>query len=425
MAVTIELANLDYSEHVDISSIALTRKVMPRHNGPRTAVIEAPSGSSLLTDTFGDGDPALRKGNRKLIVWDDEAITDDNTTGIVFHGRVFLVERVGDGETNKVTITAFQPLWSETGFEGDDRAGRVVRDSTGNFIDPDFSELAVADEIAAGTLVHAILENSQVVGSEGDPGGEGPLPIDIDTGPFDAAADVSPSNDMAWPKYVGDFLRQIVDTNLVDIVEVPVDPVEGSYVMTSVSVVDLAGEDASGTVHFDYWTGSYNAKAARHVEDFTVYCSKLYDYLGPRIDQSHWGGNITPGSPGTTSDPTASRAKYGGPGTDHGQFILIRIFDANDVENSLRPLYLKLWDAEQLLRMEPGDKLYLTPAPGDYALFQPFGVDYDTGYLVAVNVGGDFGVNIAAVQRVYGYDVEWDREDVKRVTNLLVSADAS
>jgi hypothetical protein len=102
----------------------------------------------------------------------------------------------------------------------------------------------------------------------------------------------------------------------------------------------------------------------------------------------------------------------------------IRVFDADDVENTVRPLFLSLWNAEMGLRVEPREMLYLTPAPDAYALFVPF-TGYNVGDLVAVNVGGDFGVDIAATQRIYGFDVEWDRHGVQRVTNLLVTADAA
>lgn len=407
-AISVWLYNLDTSEGVDISRIALTKRHAPRHNQPNssTFVVEVPAGHALVTDAFTDGYPAMRKGNRKLLAWRDG--------DIIHNGRVFSVERNGDGRNNRAIITSMGPSM-ELGYESEDRAGRPVRDETGNFIDPTFDS-----PITGAELVFQILTNSQVVGDEGDPGGEGPLPIDLTTGTFSSTADLSPENNMSWPILAGDFFKMLVDTDLIDIVWRPVDPAEGldPYAMVAVSVVDLHGSDVSGTVHFDYWTGSFNAKNARHVEDFATINNKLYDYLGPRIDKQHWAGNITPGSPGTTADPTDSRTLYG------GQFMQIRVYDANDVENTVRPLFLKLWDAEQRLRMEPRDVLFLTPSPDSKALFQPY-TDYSLGDLIAVNVGGDFGVNIAGIQRVYGWDVEWDRQGIERVTNIIVTADAA
>lgn len=405
----IKLWNLDTSESSDITDVCLSRSAKVLHNWTRTFTVEVPAGHASITTAFADGDPAARRGNRKLIVKRDGSV--------IHHGRLFNIERAGDGTRNRATITSFDPLM-ELGYESDDRAGRPVRDATGNFISPVFNAGA---PIAPGDLIQQILTNSIQTGDESDPTpGEGPLPIDLDEGTFDlTGTDVNPRDNMQWPMMVGDFIQSIVDTGQADIYLRPVDPAEGldPYFMVSLSVVNLFGTDKSGTVHFDYWTGSKNAKTARHVEDFAPINNKLYDYLGPRLTQNRWKGNITPGTAGTTVDPTASRDKY-------GVFMQIREFDSVGRENdpAIRPLYIAGWNAEQGYRVEPRDMLFLTPNPDAKAVFEPYD-DYNVGDLVAVNVGGDFGVNIAAVQRVYGWSVEWDREGVERVSELLVSAD--
>jgi len=421
--IAVWLYNLDTSEGVDITSIALEKKASVRHNHTRNFTVEVPSGDPLVTDTFGDGYPAMRKGNRKLLVFRDDEI--------IHHGRVFGVERTGDGTTNRAVITSFDPLM-ELGYDSEDRAGRPVRDETGNFISPSFTPSgggSAGDPISGADLIFQILTNSQVVGDEGDPGGEGPLPIDLTTGDLDLdvppAIDLGPSDSMSWPVMIGDFIQQIVDSNVVDIYLRPVDPIEyedtnfplDPYQMVALSAVNLFGTDRSSTVHFDYWTGSKNAKACRHVEDFSPINNKLYDYLGPRVNQNRWKGNIVPGSPGTIVDPSASRALY-------GVFMQIREFDSVGTESSVRPLFIALWNAEQGLRVEPRDMLFITPNPDSKALFEPY-TDYNVGDLVTVNVGGEFGVNIAAVQRIYGWDVEWDRNGIERVSQLLVSADVA
>lgn len=414
--INVKIYNLDSSEYVDITEICLEKKLVRRHNQSRALSITVPSGHSLVTSAFGDGYPAMQSGDRKLYV--------ERDSSPIYHGRIFNVERTGDGEVNRATMTAFDPLM-EMGYESEDRAGRPVRDSTSNFVTPEF-----ASPITGADLIYEILTTSAQTGTESDPTpGEGPHPIDLTLGTFSSTADLSPENNMSWPVMIGDFIAQLIASGQIDIDLRPVAIGEAPdpYSMVALSVVDLFGSDLSGTVHFDYWTGDRNAKSARHVEDFSTICNKLYDYLGPKalrpdgtVWVGHWAGNITPGTAGTTVDPTDSRARYGGPGS--GQFMQIRILDANDTENIVRPLFLANWNAEMQYRVTPRPLLFLTPNPDEYALYEPFS-DYDCGDLISVNVGGDFGVNISAIQRVYGYDVEWDREGIERVTNLIVSAD--
>lgn len=418
--IVVKLANLDTSVLVDISEIALEKKATVRHNHTRQFVIECPAGHALLTatGTMGDGVPNLHRGDRKLLVWQDDTI--------VHHGRIFLTERVGDGEKNMVTITSMDPLM-ELGFDADDRAGRPVRDSTGNFISPVFND---GDPVSGPELIYQILTNGLTAAAENPgPGGEGPLPIHLDSGNFDTGGvDLNPRDNMQWPMLIGDFVQMLVDTNVVDIYLRPIDPAESldAYAMVEFFARDLYGTDKHDTVHFDYWTGSFNAGAARHVEDFATINNKLYDYLGPRLNQNQWKSNITPsgypdGMGGATwgSEVTdavaASRARY-------GTFMQIRALDSTQAEDAVRPLYVAGWLAEQTLRLEPRPILLLTPSLDVHAAFEPY-TDYNVGDLIAVNVGGDFGVDLAGIQRVYGFDVEWDRQGVQRVTNLIVSAD--
>lgn len=412
--LVLKLYDLQTSESADISSIALTKKASRRLNLSKSFSVEVPSGDSLVTDVFGDGFPAMESGDRKLIVW------RDGVTQPIFHGRVFTVERNGDGTKNRAVITAFDP-GMELGYEMDDRAGRYLRDETGNFISPTFNG---GGEISGGDLIFQAMTNSQQTGTESDPNpGEGPLPIDLTTGTFDTtippAIDMSILDDMDFPIMLGDLIARITQTGVCDVDLRPVDPSEGldAYVMCALSAVNRLGSDQSASVHFDYWTGSKNAKGCRHVEDFATLCNKLYDYLGPRLNQNQWKANITPGTAGTTVDPSASRTRY-------GTFMQIREKDSIGTESSSRPMYIVEWNAEAGLRIIPRNMLFITPNSDDKALYLPFGDDYDVGDLVAVNIGGDLGLSVAAAQRVYGYDVEWSRENVERVSELIASADA-
>jgi hypothetical protein len=424
VSLTIEIRDLQSNVVADISTAALTRELSVLHNQTRSFKVGALSNNSLFTDTYsGDSMRNLRKGNRKLLVWEDGQI--------IFHGRIFSVERVGTADRNDLTITAFDPMM-ELGFDSEDRAGRVVRGSTiaggtydGNFIDPKFvSSVDGGAAISGPDLIHQIITNSLNTGSESDPSpGEGPLPIDLTTGTFDLdvppAVDLSVVDTMDWPVLIGDFIAQLVATGVCDVYMRPVDPSEGldPYAMVALSAVSSFGTDRHATVHFDFWTGDENAKECKHTEDFSTINNKLYVYLGPRIDKSHWRSNITPGSSGTTIDPTSSRATY-------GVFMSIREFDSIGTESGSRPLYLALWNAEQGYRVEPRDLLWITPQDGSGSLYTA-PQDFEVGDLVAINVGSKFGLALAETQRVYGYTKTWSREDVPSLSQLLTSADIS
>lgn len=416
MTVTIKLLNAaDSDEVADISSIALERTLRVRHNMARSFELTAPAGNTLLTATYGDDLPNLRRGVRKIVVWEDG--------DVIFHGRVFLAERTGDGTENLVKVTAFDP-WMELGFDADDRAGRPVRDTTGNFITPDFGD----DPISGPELAQQILQTSEGTDAEGGAHpGEGPLPIDLVSGDFDAypdAVDLNPTRLMSWPILCGDFLTELVATGAVDIRMRPLDPADAldPLHMVELSAKSVIGVDRHASVHFDYWTGSHNAAQCRHVEDFSTINNKLYDYLGPPLTggERFPAGNITP----TLADSilTGLGDRINDSRERYGVFMQIRIVDTDSQDvlaDANRPLFKQAWAAEQSYRVEPRDMLFITPTPGS---FDAPG-DFDIGDLITVNVGSDFGLAIAETQRVYGYDKTWSRENVTQLAELLVSAD--
>jgi hypothetical protein len=421
VSITAKIYDLAANELADISSIALEKTMKRRLSQQRVFTIQAPSGSPLLKGIAGDGYRIGRRGNRQLIVWEDGGPGDPP----IFRGRITNIERNGGPEMTMATIVAQTPLATELGYDGSDQAGRPVRDATGNFIDPTFTGTGSggAGVISGPDLIKQVLTNSKGTDPEsGAHPGEGPLAIDLTTGTFDLdippAIDLSVIDVMDWPVLIGDFIQQLVATGVVDVDERPVDPSEGldPFIMVALSAVSALGSDKTATVHFDYFTGDRNAIACRHVEDFSTINNKLYDYLGPRLNKEHWRGNITPGSPGTTVDPSASRALYG------SEFMSIRVIDSLGSEDSSRPLYIALWNAEQGFRVEPRDMLYITPNPKGKSLFDA-PTDFDVGDLITVNVGDDFGLALAATQRVYGYDKTWSREDVATLSALITSAD--
>lgn len=427
MTLVVKIYDLASEELADISGIALEATWTPRHNRVSSFVIQAPAGHALLTAIADDGYRVLRKGNRKLLAWEDG--------DIIFHGRIFNVERHGDGTRNIATITAHD-AFAELGYDSEDRAGRPVRDDTGNLINPTFvSSVGGQDEISGPDLIKQALTNSQAA----PPLGEGPLPIDLEEGDFDLdvppAIDLTPTGSMDWPILIGDFLAMLVETGVVDVRMRPLDigEVDNPYHMVSLSAVSAFGTDRTATVHFDYWTGSKNAMECRHVEDFSTINNKLFDYVGPRLDEQHWRGLIAPDSPGVTVDVDPSRELYGGPpgAEEFGAFMSIRVLDIAGVDKDLplggQPGYalaIALFNAEQGYRVEPADMLFITPSPGSKALFTA-PADFDLGDLITINVGADFGIALAQAQRVYGWTKTWTREGVARMSELLTSADVA
>lgn len=427
--LVIKIYDLATTELADISGIAFEPSMTRMFGQARVFTLTAPAGHALLTTLADDDVPNLHRGDRKLLVWENGVI--------IFHGRIFITERNGDGTENLVTITAMMPL-AELGYDPD-KAGRPVRGPGGSFVEPAFvSSVDGGDAISGPDLILQALTNSLGIADDGDPNpGEAQLPIDLTTGTFDLdvppAVDLSPLKKMGWPIMLGDFIQALVATGVCDVDERPVDPSEDisvgdPYLMSAFTAVSALGSDKSETVHFDYFTGDHNASQCRHVDDFGTINNKLYDYLGPPVPtgdpSTRWTGNITPTLADTDLHDriVASRARYGGPGDAPGQFMSIRIFDTVGGESDSRPLYLALWAAEQGLRVEPRAMLYMTPAPGSAGLFDA-PADFDIGDIIGSNVGDAFGVALADVQRVYGYTKSWDRQGVKRLSELITSAD--
>lgn len=437
--IVAKLYDLATTELADISNVALEKTMTSVHNGARQFVIQAMANESVFTDVAGDGFPNLEAGDRKLLVWEDGTI--------IFHGRIFNVERNGDGTSNRVTITAFDPFM-ELGFDPD-KAGRPVRGSTvqptagtpfgnydGNFISPLFASSVGAQVGVSGPdLIYQILTNSQNTGVETDPTpGEGPLPIDLTTGTFDLtvppAVDLSALEVVTWPKMCGDFITMLTSTGTCDFFMRPVDPTEGldSYAMVALSAVSRWGTDKSASVNFDYFTGDYNAGAVRYSQDFSTVCNKLYDLLGPAINASstRWKADLTPTLAGVSlaAAITASRTRYGGPAMVPGQFMQIREYDIAGTGSGSMVLNLALWTAEQTYRVNPRDLLYITPRSDTAGVFTA-PQDFDTGDTIAINVGADFGLALADTQVVFGYVKTWSREGVASLSELVTSADVT
>ena len=451
--LVVQIFDLGVAMLADISRISLEKSLTRVWNGPRACTVMAPASDPLLTATWDDGDglPILGDGgNRKLVVWEAPNNNPDIDDPI-FHGRIFGCERAGDENSQLVTITAFDPR-VELGYETDEKAGRPVRDGTAttygdpSFLTPSFtSSVPDQDGISGPDLIKQVLTYSQGDPTANPVQGEGPLPIDLVSGDWDLdvppALDLNPVDSADWPVMVGDFIQQLIDTNVVDFDLRPIRPGTGHnlagdldpYIMVEASAKSKMGRnlaEGDSPVHFDYATGSFNAKAAREVTDFGTHCAHLWYELGPRLPGTNWRGDITPmGSANADLAPAydASADKYGRPfgsETTPGYDSWIRVFDSLGSENSSRPLYEALYRYEIQLRLEPRRLLYITPCDGAKALFQA-PQDFDAGDVVQITTGAPFGKTLDEQQRVYGYTKTWTRENIASLGELLTSPDVA
>jgi hypothetical protein len=380
MAWTFILTDIATSaELVDLTPLITTAKINPRLNRPLQLDLELPADIPELYEAAADGDPNLHVGTRAI-----KAYRNDTLRGNVI---VWLLSYDGDADTTRLDITGYDPLVqlirrpvrTVPAVPPPDEFDPVF------FVDP---ELGTG---GAGAIVKGVIDNSILY--------EGALLIATD-GTCDASADLEGNIDN-WPVMISDFITTITDTRTFDIVLLPIEGTGG--VLAQLNVVDAWGADLSGTVHFDYGTGDHTVSACRRVIDMEDICNKLWYYLGPKIDQQHWRGNIT-------GHDAASTAKY-------GVYMDVQIYDSAD-ENTERALYTKLRASELNARKNPKDLLHVTPAAG--AGPEPFD-DYGIGDTVAVNVGAVFGPAVSASQRIFEFTVNIDTDGVERVDELVTA----
>jgi len=268
---------------------------------------------------------------------------------------------------------------------------------------------------------------------------EGTLFLDLTTSTYavgGASLAGAPTN---WPMMIGEIASLLTNTGELDIVIEPlVEVVSGLANMGRVHCFNgNYGNDLSGSVHFDYATGDYNARLFRRVEDMTTIGNKHFYFLGPRQDQQHWASNVTGDHPDLPRPPGGDvNAPYTGgdaPGSANnllggliqdsrdelGVFMLIPIYDNFGSETSAYPLFLRQWQVESLIRAKPRNMVYITPIRG--GAFGPG--DFDIGDLVTINIGNKARVAESGVQRIYSYTIDIDDDAVEALGEFECSPD--
>jgi hypothetical protein len=228
--------------------------------------------------------------------------------------------------------------------------------------------------------------------------------------------------DFPWSlDYLWNFL---VDTGELDVM---LNPGVGGT-----STLDLypgnAGTDLSGSVVFDYNTGSHNCNGAKYTFDMKDTLTRIRYFLGPkrpqfRGDIQHWAGDVQIDDPKLDVPPFDAKqptveAQSAAMESAVGLLRETRVYDSVPEELggeiSLRNLYFALWQSEMLVRTVPRRILQMTPAPG---ISPTFGV----GDIISANavIRGTVG----GAQRVYSFTVEQDTEGNESIVQLNTSAD--
>jgi len=106
----------------------------------------------------------------------------------------------------------------------------------------------------------------------------------------------------------------------------------------------------------------------------------------------------------------------------YGDYVDFPIYDSRGTENTVRKIYMRLFDSELAYRMVPRTTIGITPQAG--VAPEPF-TDYNLGDLVNCNIGSNLGLELVdAAIRVFGIDITITDEGVERVGELLLMQDA-
>ncbi len=354
-----------------------------------------------LASTYAGG---ITEGGTELI------ITDNGGGTVLFAGPCWYGEDDGDANDQMSTLTAFDHRckWPF----------RQVQDADGDYSDPSIFQ----DFENAVDVMEAAIDN--------DVANDGAYGITVGS-VTPSTYDLIGYKPTDWPwtmQHLWDFL---VNTGTLDVM---LNPGVGG------STVDLhpgdAGSDLSGSVVFDYNTGSFNCMGAKYTFDMKNTITRIRYFLGPkrpfyRGDIQHYSADVQIDDPNLDIyDPVKQAQIDAQSASMEGTTGLLRevqIYDANPPlpdgvnppeltgESALRDLYYALWQSEMLVRTVPRRLLSLTPDPNT-------GVgSFQVGDIITANAV--LRTSVGGAQRVYRYTVEQDTEGNEMLTNLVTTAD--
>lgn len=410
----------------DISTIGFDLSVSRGLNRPASARVRVPSWHALVSTLHTDGDPYLEVGVRQLKVYRRDNPAAD--WQIVFNGIVWHLEDEGDEDELWTQVTAQDPMYwwkyrPARGFDYDRRTKLLTYN--GNFAQPYFCK--PRETIPAAQVLRIALDHS-ITGLPDENLGEGPMGISITGGTVSESGPNTNPDLSDTPYTIADLHRLLVQTSKLDAWIDPVDN-NGDEVMGNLMAVPEAGSDKPW-LHFQYGTGNLSVRTLKRERDMEQIANKIYEYLGPKIDELHWQGLITKqgmpdgdgGSQDLPDDPPGWRAavetRIDNSRLKYGVFMDIMVYDANRNEIEFRDAYAHLWQTMSYLRAEPREMLYITPTRnGPFDIF-----DIEMGDRIRVSAFDGIRRGFSnAIQRVYGWTVSVDEDMVESFTEFETS----
>lgn len=326
--------------------------------------------------------------------------------GLVFSGPVWYSQAEGGPDATYAEVTAYD----HSIF----LSKRLCKTPTGNLITP--SSVIVAE--GTGPAILAAFINNANSYDATVPSGN-PMPLTVGSV---AAGGVDLSGvPTSFPMSIENMKSLLVSTGQLDVIVSPgigastVNLYNGDY-----------GNDLSGSVAYEYATGANNCQIATLTADMEDVINALWYLLGPRVNEERWKGSITPtaanaggdGSGGTpaTPWPPALQGRFLGSRSTYGYMQEIRVFDDNEDEQAIRPLFEEEWANEAWVRATPRTFASIRPERG---INPNFGV----GDQISVAAGSVLHGGFSGTQRVY--EVEWmtDVDGIMECVEILTSAD--
>jgi len=370
------MATVDtYIDGVNVTQYIQAGQVTHRLNRPTTAEVTFPSLAI----------PTLTARSRLRV--DLNGTIDFNGT---LEGEAAI--EVDGAEDPDSVITKAQAIDALVYMEG-----RRAMDADGDYTNPSF----MYDFLAGPQIIQAICNNSLIY--------TGLFPFSLGTFAT-GGADISgaPTN---WPMSISEVIVLLTETGECDIEMVPYDSGSSSMMGVLNAYNGNLGNNLSGSVHFQFQTGTFNCTQCRMTVDKSGLANRIRYLLGPRrmtaLDPGslqHWDGSIDrtttaqlPAGWNSVGEPARAQSEI-----DYGIREDTRVIDAQGDSNTLsRELYLYGWSREAWLRLKPKIMVDLTPQPGTLPTFK-------AGDLIRVSCGPSFHGGFTGVQRVMEYTYTWD-----------------
>jgi hypothetical protein len=398
----------------DVTGYTIVGSATRRLNRPSQATVTVP-----IQNAVGD------VGSRLKILFN----------GTLFHhGMIQMIEDSADENTGYTQYNSTDPmeilLWRPV-RDGDDSP------TPGNLITPS----VLTRKQFGGPIMEEILGASISTGAGPPTASEGPLFMAL--GSFATGGPDVSGAPCTWPMTIADLISLLTSTGALDVILTPIDS-GGNMAVVDTYNGDY-GNDLSGSVIFDFATGSRNVRNIRQSVDLSNSVNKLQYFAGPKLTTERYQWNITGDDP-CLNDPsaynqaaiaarrTASQGSYG-VRMEIQEFDVDVPFNEKDYSGGVPPfpnfcvggvyskqdptryLYRRLWQLESWIRAVPRTLVHVTPTRETEI------GSFDIGDIVGVNAGSEFRGGFSGAQRIYEYTISWDNDGVLALGELQTSSD--